>query len=201
MPSFDPSIRSQLNSLAHLDNSETIHVWSPSPWQICKKDTRYSGKTLDRAGHAYFKSYYPYIDLEALSDLQAELFVTARFQLGPNLVGYLLRVPGMYSSTVVDLWTYDQKAGTWLKPVAVAESWGDADDWYELQSWLVDINGDGYHDIIKRAKGGFIEGVGKNPDLLAVQLLKNSEFAGPEVLRDPKFRKMYDFDPLESMCE
>lgn len=48
------------------------------------------------------------------------------------------------------MWVFDTEKGTWQKPLRIADSWGDAGEEFDIQSWIFDINGDGAPDILRK---------------------------------------------------
>ena len=114
IPRPEPDIVSRLDTLAETDMRPVIEVRSPS--DPCAPAARDFDQPLDEAGHRYFAGYYVHMD--------AALFVRSRTLIGPGLVGYLLIVPGMYGSDVVDLWVFDIVHDRWFPPIELADAWG-----------------------------------------------------------------------------
>ncbi|HTM07918.1 MAG TPA: hypothetical protein VL754_05975 [Verrucomicrobiae bacterium] len=145
MPAVTRQIIAALDSAAPTLKQNALVVSSqaacpPSPGVVSQNDQKVIGD--------YFSKYY--LD-------KVEVAVSGRLTIGANFIGYLLDVPGMYSLSVVDLWTYDVANNKWLKPMELSEDWGDAGDYYYSDSLLVDVDGDGYKDIVKRGKHGNLE--------------------------------------------
>ena len=81
--------------------------------------------------------------------MEAPLFVIGSLPLGPAWRGYLLRSPGMYDASRIELWPYNQETGLFGTPHCVADSWGDEGaSWYTV-SWLIDRDHDGVRDLIQ----------------------------------------------------
>jgi hypothetical protein len=60
----------------------------------------------------------------------------------------------MFTSSVIDLWPWDAPRRRWLAPVELVDNWGDSEQWYLARAWLVDLDGDGYRDVVRREKRG-----------------------------------------------
>jgi hypothetical protein len=52
--------------------------------------------------------------------------------------------------SAIDLWVFDTLEGKWQKPLRIADSWGDAGELFDIQSWIGDIDNDGMPDIVCR---------------------------------------------------
>jgi hypothetical protein len=94
------------------------------------------------------------------------------------MTGYLIDAPGKYDLSVVDLWTYDAANSRWLKPMELSENWGDAGEYYYSDSLLVDVDGDGYKDIVKRGKHGMLDMGPKRPERVFFDITALRKFAG-----------------------
>jgi hypothetical protein len=143
LPAVNREIIAALDSAAPELKQKIVVVSSraacpPGPKVIFEKDE----KTIAE----YFSRYY-------LEDIE-RVAISGRLTIGPNLVGYLIDAPGMYSLSVVDLWTYDARRNIWLQPLELSENWGDAGEYYYSDSLLVDVDDDGYKEIVQRAKYG-----------------------------------------------
>ena len=158
----------------------------------CVNETRADGVRLSPALAAHFGWYYQDCVTGARGErcqVQTDVFFLRSVALGPNLVGFLFRVPGMFTSSVVDLWTYDTARRRWLTPVELVDNWGDPDQWYLARSWLVDLDGDGYREVVKREKIG----AGGRPEADRVTLRAGGSdgFAAPRA--EPSLATRFDF--------
>ena|SRR2546425_314185 len=135
MPPGAPLLR-ELAKKSRRVSSETLYVYS----DIGRESWFYVGEPLDTTFDGLFQPFYPEL---AFPHAEPELFATVRFVLDPQHVAYLLRVPGMYEPSQVDLWIYDAGARRFGLPIRVAESWGDAGCGYNLEGLL--LNADGRH--------------------------------------------------------
>lgn len=143
MPKPNREILAALNS-APLQSADVLVV---SSRLACKNLSGGSSPAAQKIVSHYFARYYDDNDVAVLG----------RVTIGPGFVGYLLKAPGMYSLSVIDLWVYDSTRASWLKPMELSEDWGDAGDYYYSHSLLTDVNRDGYKDIVKRGKNGVLQ--------------------------------------------
>jgi hypothetical protein len=123
----------------------------------CVNQARTDGRRLDPKVASHFAWYYPDCPTSPSGlrcRVEEDVLYLGSVELGPELVGFLFRVPGLFTSSVVDLWPYDRTRRRWLTPVELVDNWGDPDQWYLARAWLVDLDGDGYRDIVKREKIG-----------------------------------------------
>jgi hypothetical protein len=79
-----------------------------------------------------------------------EYFGVMKVQLGKDAFAYILREPGRYVPSVMGLYFYDNKTGVLKRQLELADEWGDAGYIYEKDSWLVDVDGDGYLDVVRK---------------------------------------------------
>lgn len=123
----------------------------------CVNQTRTDGGRMDPRLVAHFGWYYQDCVTGARGvrcQVQPDVLFLYSVDLGPNLIGFIFRVPGMLTSSVIDLWPYDTARRQWLTPIELVDNWGDPDQWYLARAWLVDLDGDGYREIVKREKIG-----------------------------------------------
>ncbi len=187
VPLVDTRILAALDSLSEVEDAEVVHVCSPE--SSCADGDRYLGKPLDQAAHLYFRQYYPEIRYPKNPDF--DVYATRRINVGPGLIGYLLRVPGMYNVSTIDLWVYDSQRSAWRPPVELADHWGDAGEVYEAQAWLVDLKGDGYRDVVKRGKFRYFKK--RRWDRLGVQGFRKDSYASLRRVTDRKLMRRFDF--------
>ncbi len=128
-PPRDPLLL-ELTHKARRISLETLFVYSamdPNAWP-------YVGQAVDTVFESLFQPFYPRL---AFPHDEPELFATRRFVLDPQHIGYLLRVPGMYESSALDLWVYDARLMRFALPIRLAEAWGDEGCGYNLESLLI----------------------------------------------------------------
>lgn len=94
----------------------------------------YAGQPIDTTFEALFQPFYPEL---AFPHDEPEVFAATRVVLDARHIAYLLRVPGMYEPSRVDLWVYDAGQMRFAAPIEVAESWGDAGCGFSLESVLM----------------------------------------------------------------
>jgi hypothetical protein len=122
-------------------SSDTLFVYSA----IGRSSWPFVGEPLDTTFESLFQPFYPSL---AFPHAEPELFVVARLVLDPQHIGYLLRVPGMYEASRIDLWIYDAGRHRFGVPIQIAEAWGDEGCGYDLVALLVDINRDRRRDLV-----------------------------------------------------
>jgi hypothetical protein len=124
-----PLLRS-LNRQSELLNNDTVHFYSAEG----RVGWVYEGSPLDSSFWNLYEFVYP--ELHVTSRQFPVLFVAGRIALAPSITGYVLRVPGMYSSSELDLWLYDRQEQRFRPPIRVAEQWGDEGYVFNEESWL-----------------------------------------------------------------
>jgi hypothetical protein len=122
---------------------DTIHVWSPA----LRDDSTWTGVPVDSGVMDALQTYYP-----ALSPKLRPFwgfYSVARVRLGEGVTGFIVRTPGQYDVSQLDLLVYLSDSATFLPPIELAEAWGDAGEWYREESILADVNGDGRRDVVR----------------------------------------------------
>jgi len=79
-----------------------------------------------------------------------EFYGVAIIQQGRGIVAYIVREPGMYESSVLALYYFNSKTHRLEKQLDLADHWGDDGYTYEKDSWFIDVDGDGYLDIVSK---------------------------------------------------
>ncbi len=118
-----------------------VHVYSPG---------------MDLSGPMGGKPILPRFAISVGLEVSAEPFESIEYfgvikmQLGKDAFAYILREPGRYVPSVMGLYFYDTKSGVLKRQLELADEWGDAGYIYEKDSWLVDVDGDGYLDVVSK---------------------------------------------------
>ena len=176
----------ELTTKARRVLADTIWVYS----SLQAPHWPYSGKALDNTFEGLFAPIYP--DLTFPHD-DPELFATARFVLDPQHVGYLLRVPGMYESTALELWIYDARSMRFALPERLAESWGDEGCGFDLESLLV-RTGDQLQLLVHKNTGCSDIETGKvlsNNDSLWIRTWTRGAFAARRLSTDTTLMALF----------
>ena len=126
-----------------------IHVYVAPDYN---KDNRpdygaVQGTSLPVSSYQFFGTAYE--ELKTF-DQPGEIYAVSHFSLGSRWLCFLLRVPGMYAPEAIDIWVFDTEKNKWLKPLRIAEWWGDAGYEIDTQAWIRDVNKDGLYDIVRR---------------------------------------------------
>jgi hypothetical protein len=130
-------------------------------------DAGWEGVALDTSIVRAFAPLYP----NTAELVRAGLNLVGRVPLDSVSTAYLLRAPGMYENSALDLWPYSSQLNRFTAPVCVAEAWGDAGDAFDLRSWLVDLDRDGIRELIQLRFTSYLDieaDSGTKPDEAAV---------------------------------
>jgi hypothetical protein len=176
-------------------SGDTIYLYSEYP----DRPWSFAGTALDTAFYGLFELFYTL--LRGTRTGSAMLFAAGALALDSSHVAYLLRVPGMYSPMALDLWIYDAQDQRFSTPLRVADAWGDAGEWRDVWSWLVDLNNDGARDLITRRVQGAVDiGVDSMPllyrrDSLYIAYWKRDGFTVRQASEDSVLNAI--FEPQE----
>jgi hypothetical protein len=125
-----------------------LHVYTtPGASEAVADGGPFRGKALPVTSYGFFASAYP--DVKETQQ-PGEILATYQFSQGTRWRCFLLRVPSMHAVDAIDLWVFDAVGGKWQKPLRIADSWGDAGEVFDIQSWIGDINHDGRPDIVRK---------------------------------------------------
>ncbi len=135
-----PSLAASLASLSESLDGDTIHVRSP----VSPADSFWGTRTP--VGHdEQLRAQYP----EAA---RGGFYATYHVDLGRERIGFLVRVPGPYATSAIDLFVLQGDSATALPPVRLADNYTTGAGQVVLESWLVDIDGDGVRDLVQRKR-------------------------------------------------
>jgi len=134
-------VLTELTKRSRYFSGDTLFVYS----NINDTSWRYFGDAIHVSLDTLF---WPFYRTLAFPHGDPQLFATYRMVLDSRHIGYLLRVPGMYEPTAIDLWIYDAVATRFLLPIRVAESWGDEGCGRTLDALFLDINADVREDLV-----------------------------------------------------
>ena len=187
----DQWLRSHLQSLSPQLESDTLHIAGESPLDMGSSP----GTTL---GSEYQTFFWPFYGV-SMDDVGG-IAVVLHWSIDEQHEGYVLRVPGEYG-VATEIWTYDLAECVWDRRPVVSNEGGDGGYLYRWDGWLVDLNGDGYRDLVQRRKGWSTESEQDQPtpSLVRDQIIvyywstRNSYFAETYVPNDTALRRVFDF--------
>lgn len=136
----------ELTRKSRLATRDTLFVFSRSFPDV------YEGQPIDTTFYDLLAPFYSEL---AFPHAEPLVFATYRVTLDKERTGFLLRVPGMYEPSAIDLWVYDRRRMQFEPPLRLAESWGDAGAEYDLNAWLVDLDRDGRLDAVLRQRTSY----------------------------------------------
>lgn len=118
--------------------------------------------------YKYYKIFYDLLNHDISnvddSDLRLyRLYPIKKIHISENIIGLVILKWGTYTFTKQELFLYDVKSQKMLYGIELSNTWGDAGVDYNEVSWLMDINKDGFYDLVTK-KNLFIpiEGPGPN---------------------------------------
>ncbi|MCS3800068.1 hypothetical protein [Niastella sp. OAS944] len=106
---------------------DTLEVSSPQD-----SSSYFYGKEIDSAGAMMFPED---IRQRHFSD-PPQLFGIFKFAIDSNRLGLIARTPSEYVPSSIKLFFFDLKKDTITNYIELGETWGDAGDFMQLNSWL-----------------------------------------------------------------
>lgn len=106
---------------------DTLDVASPKDG-----DSPFNGKEIDSAGAMLF----PEDMRQRHFNQPPQLFGIYKFVIDSNRLGLIARTPSEYVPSSIKLFFFDIKKDTFTNYIELGESWGDAGDFAELNSWI-----------------------------------------------------------------
>lgn len=110
---------------------DTLRVYSPE-----ELDGEYRGVELDSADAVLFPK-----DIADQHFNDPGLFAVYQFPIDDNRLGLIARTPSMYVPSSLKLFFFDKAKDSITSYVELAETWGDAGDYMQKDSWLFKDNG------------------------------------------------------------
>jgi hypothetical protein len=156
-----------------------------------------SGTPIDEYFYPLFLRFYMGVDLQR----GPQIFATYRIDLDARHTAYLLRVPGAYAPTAIDLWVYDSRDSSFARPINVADTFGDGGTVVVTVGWLVDFNGDAHRDLVpcRHYQTYDTSNDGRllsERDELSVRLWSDTGFTRPQSVTDSTRRARFTCDRL-----
>ena len=140
----DSPLLKSLRATAPRLAQDTIFFYSAEE----RSDWVYAGTPLDTGFYLFFEPFYA--GLQGMSRAYAQVFVVGQVLLADSITGFVLRVPGMYSSTELDLWPYNAIKQRFAEPVRLAEDYGDEGYVFDEQGWLARPDSKSRYQLIQR---------------------------------------------------
>lgn len=140
-----------LERFAQSVTADTLRVGPPLDRTLGEP---YPGVRLDSTGFRFFGEAYP---TASTIDNGDGLSVVFRVPMNAGRVGYVLRVPSQYDASAADLWVFDEDSARWEAPLPLADEFGDGCWYFRREAWIVDIDGDGIRDVVRRERSSWID--------------------------------------------
>jgi hypothetical protein len=135
---IDTLVFAKLRLMATGLEGDTIHFF-PAP---SRERWVYEGVPIPSELARFFSTVY------RLTMPYDSMFVVGSVALDSARVGYVLRVPGYYAPSRLDLWIHSPGSRGLTGPITLADMWADAGDLGCTMGWLVDLDRDGTRDIV-----------------------------------------------------
>jgi hypothetical protein len=178
----DTWLLQRLRSGATLVESDTIHIFEADSSRRADSTAR-----LGDAYGAYFRPFY--------GDDAAAIVPRFRWQETSAVEAFVITVPSEMYGTATAVWTYDFGTCSWGHPTMTSDHGADGGDEYRLDTWVVDLNGDGRRDLVQRAKtwGEGPQGPFSNDKLSTYYWQGVGNYFGKTAGADERLKKAFDF--------
>jgi len=120
-----------------------------------------------------------------------------KFSQASDITAYLLRAPSCYgSSYAITLVLYDIRLNKPLSTTTLADTCADAGWEFYVESWLIDLNGDGYLDLVTKRQDE--ESNSSDPEVPIEQWMDEYSDIATQVYFYVKEQKRFGAAPLDS---
>lgn len=163
----------ELDRLSVVWEGDEIHVRSP----VSPADS-FWGTRLPATFDPELRPFYP-------RAVRGGFYATFTVNLGRARRGYLLRVPGPYATSAIDLFVLSEDQAL-APPVRVADNYSTGSGQVVIRSALVDVTGDGVRDLVQRKRVFWTDDdlVDRAADSLFVRSWEEDGFAEPRPAPD-----------------
>ncbi len=140
---MDSAPKTFLNLFQPID-WKNLHVFSPDG---TSEDPRFMGRPIDSTYHHYIQiNNFIYENLK--SDYQ--IHGSFRIELDESHLGLIVRQLSQYSESSITLYIYDRQQSAITSYVEIADSFGDGTWFFDENGWFIDLDGNGYPELIKK---------------------------------------------------
>ena len=134
-------------------SGDTIHIFSPVEKE---GGSKFIGK---RIVPEFYKYFLFDAHMKQSLDTINNIFSCYRIRLSDTRSGLIVRIPGQYSETAVNLFLWDHQSKKIIGNFELSDETGDGEWYFVKDAWLVDINKDNRLDILARRKDWWREDV------------------------------------------
>jgi len=117
-------------------STDTLKVYSA---EDVENDTfKFKGQSLSHHDWQFIKSIYGKFanEYDSSDALLSQFFACYKFDINHQNIALIIRTPGEYVSSKIDLFMYNKLTKTVVHQLELAENWGDAGDIFESCSFL-----------------------------------------------------------------
>ena len=117
-----------------------LHVWAVNDKS---EGNKYNGNKIDTLFFPLFgeymtpyKSYYRNPETQLIMYSGYDLFASYKFPINNHLTALILRVPSQYEESAISIWIYNSKLNCLTKSIVLADSFGDENWYFNMDSWI-----------------------------------------------------------------
>jgi len=156
---FDSSQIKQLDTSTEFLNlfknikPQGLHIYPPN-WDENGKiiKTPYEGVIIDVHKFQYTDNSDIFVNIEACRKGDCNIYALGKFDINDNYIGLLFRQWSQYSESLIQLMLWDKKEKKIISGLDLADSFGDAGWYFDLESWIKNFQYNGQLEIISRQK-------------------------------------------------
>ena len=121
-----------------------LHVFSPDG---TSEDPLFKGRPIDSTFYHHFE-----INTYIKQFFTGYYHIHASYKIGldKSHIGLIVRQMSQYNESSITLYVYDRQRSVITSYVELADSFGDGPWFFDENGWLIDLDGNGYPDLIKK---------------------------------------------------
>jgi len=134
-------------------NPKGLHIYPPT-WDkngnLIK--TPFEGTPINVDKFSYVDNHEIFLNIQACKEGNSRIYAIGKFEIDNKYWGLLIRQYSQYDESLVQLLLWDKKENKIIKGIDLADSFGDAGWYFDLESWIENFQYNSRLEIVSRRK-------------------------------------------------